>query len=148
MKRIIGVGNLLLRDEGVGVHLIEYLKHRSLPPDVELIDAAAGGFDLLEYIEGCERAVIVDAIKAEGEPGAVYKFGPGDFQTDAVTTTSLHDVALKDVFHILELKKSLPPITIFGVQPEEIAWSMELSPCIRNVLPELAEMVIKEISHA
>lgn len=148
MKRIIGVGNLLLRDEGVGVHLIEYLKQRSLPPDVELVDAAAGGFDLLEYIEGCERVVIVDAIKAEGEPGAVYRFSPGDFQTDAATTTSLHDVSLKDVFHILELKKSLPPVVVFGVQPKEIALSAELSPEIAGLLPQLAEMVIKEISHA
>ncbi len=148
MKRIIGVGNLLLRDEGVGVHLIEYLKNRSLPPDVELVDAAAGGFDLLEYIEGAEKVVIVDAIKAEGEPGAVYKFKPGDFQTDAVTTTSLHDVALKDIFHILELKKALPEVTIFGVQPKEIALSAELSPAIKNLLPRLADLVVEEISHA
>jgi hydrogenase maturation protease len=148
VKRIIGVGNLLLRDEGVGVHLIEYLREKSLPPDVELIDAAAGGFDLLEHIEGAERVVIVDAIKAEGEPGAVYKFTPADFQTDAVTTTSLHDVALKDIFHILELKKALPAITIFGVQPKEIALSAELSPVIAALLPRLADLAIEEISHA
>ncbi|MFA5100566.1 MAG: HyaD/HybD family hydrogenase maturation endopeptidase [Candidatus Omnitrophota bacterium] len=148
MKRIIGCGNLLMQDEGVGVHFIRYLQEKKLPEDVELIDGAAGGFDLLPFIQDAQRVIIVDAVKARGEPGAIYKFGPEDYETDSFPQASLHDVSLKDIFSIVKLTGPLPPITIFGVEPKAMDWGMELTDELKSVLPRLGELVLKEISHA
>jgi hydrogenase maturation protease len=145
MKKIIGCGNLLLKDEGIGVHLIEYLKSEPLPSGVELIDGATGGFDLMPHILGAEKVVIVDAIRAEGKPGDIYKFTPDDFSTDSFPKTSLHDITLKDIFQVMQKMGPLPPITIFGVQPKVMEWGMELSEEIEELLPKLSKLVIEEI---
>jgi hydrogenase maturation protease len=145
MKKIIGCGNLLLKDEGIGVHLIEYLKAKELPVDVELIDGACGGFDLLPHIQDAEKVVIVDAIKADGKPGDIYKFTPDDFSTDSFPKTSLHDITLKDLFQIMKKMGPLPQIVIFGVEPKEMNWGTELTEDIKKLLPRLSELVIEEI---
>jgi hydrogenase maturation protease len=148
MKRIIGCGNLLMQDEGIGVHLIRYLQKDKLPDDVELIDGATGGFDLLPFIQDAERVIIVDAVKGQGAPGDIYKFGPEDYETDSFPKTSLHDVCLKDIFNIVKLTGPLPSITIFGVEPKTMDWGMELTDEVKAILPRLGELVLKEISHA
>ena len=148
MKRIIGCGNLLLQDEGIGVHLIRYLQDKTLPDDVELIDGATGGFDLLTFIQDAGQVIIVDAVKGKGEPGDIYKFSPEDFETDSYPKTSLHDVCLKDIFNIVKLTGPLPPVTIFGVEPKTMDWGMELTDEVKAVLPRLGELVLKEISNA
>jgi hydrogenase maturation protease len=148
MKRIIGCGNLLLRDEGIGVHLIQYLQKKTLPDDVELVDGATGGFDLLPFIQDADKVVIVDAVSGRGEPGDIYRFGPEDFETDSVPNTSLHDVCLKDILHIVKLTGPVPPVTIFGVEPKTMDWGMELTDEVKAVLPRLSELVLEEMSHA
>jgi len=148
MKRIIGCGNLLMQDEGIGVHLIEYLKAMQIPPGVELVDGGCSGFDLLGLIQESREVVIVDAVKAGGSPGDIYKFSPDDYQTDTFPKTSLHDVSLKDIFEIVKRTGSLPRITIFGVEPKTIDWGMELTPDVGKALPRLAALVIKEIQNA
>ncbi|MCK9594558.1 MAG: HyaD/HybD family hydrogenase maturation endopeptidase [Candidatus Omnitrophica bacterium] len=148
MKRVIGCGNLLMQDEGIGVHLIEYLKGKTIPQGVELVDGGCSGFDLLGFIQESREVVIVDAVKAGGKPGDIYKFSPDDYRTDTFPKTSLHDVSLKDIFEIVKKTGNLPRITIFGVEPKTIDWGMELTPEVGEVLPRLAELVIKEIHHA
>lgn len=148
MKRIIGCGNLLLKDEGIGVHLIEYLKKKDLPEDIELVDGATAGFDLLPFFDGAEKVVIVDAIRAEGSPGAVYRFTPDDFSVESALKTSLHDITLYEIFKIAAKLGKLPTVTIFGVQPKDITWGMELSQDLKKLLPELGDLVIKEIKNA
>ena len=148
MKRIIGCGNLLLQDEGIGVHLIRYLQEAKLPDDVELIDGATGGFDLLSFIQDASRVIIVDAVKGKGKPGDIYKFGPEDFETDSYPKTSLHDVCLKDIFQIVKLTGPLPSVTIFGVEPKTMDWGMELTDEVRAALPKLGKLVLEEILNA
>ena len=148
MKRIIGCGNLLMQDEGIGVHLIRYLQDKKLPEDVELIDGATGGFDLIPFIQDAQKVIIVDAVKARGKPGEIYKFGPEDYETDSFPKTSLHDVCLKDIFQIVKLTGALPSITIFGVEPKTMNWGMELTEEVSAILPRLGELVLQEISNA
>jgi hydrogenase maturation protease len=148
MRRIIGCGNVLLQDEGIGVHLIHYLQGTRLPEDVELVDGACGGFDLLTFIQDSSRVIIVDAVKGQGKPGDIYKFGPEDFETEYFPKTSLHDVCLKDIFNIVKLTGPLPSITIFGVEPKTMDWGMELTQDVQKILPRLGELVLEEISHA
>ncbi|MDD4940759.1 MAG: HyaD/HybD family hydrogenase maturation endopeptidase [Candidatus Omnitrophica bacterium] len=148
MKRIIGCGNLLFRDEGIGVHLIRYLQDKNVPADVELVDGATGGFDLLSFIEGASKVIIVDAVKGNGSPGNIYKFGADDFEVESFPQTSLHDICLKDIFNIVKLTGVMPPVTIFGVEPKIVDWGMELTEEVKAVLPRLGELVLEEVSHA
>ncbi|GAG92591.1 unnamed protein product, partial [marine sediment metagenome] len=144
-KLIIGCGNLLLQDEGVGVHLIEYLKEKQLPKDVELVDGGTAGFDLIDFIQQAEKVVIVDAVKAGGRPGEIYCFCPEDFETANSPKTSLHDIALKDVFQIIKKLGPLPKIRIVGIEPKSIDCGTELSPELRKMLPKVSELVLREI---
>ncbi len=148
MKKIIGCGNLLLKDEGIGVHLVEYLRRFDLPDDVELVDAACDGFDIMPHLDNAEKVVIVDALQTGGKPGDIYKFGPDDFSVDTSPNTSLHDITLKEVLSLSQRLAPLPPITIFGIEPKELSLGMELTPELAKVLPRLAELVIKEIKNA
>ena len=150
VKRIIGCGNLLLRDEGVGVHLVKSLEGEKLPPGVELIDGACGGFDLLTFFEDADKVVIVDTVKAPGGvPGAVYRFTPDDFQTEEFPKTSLHDVSLHDIFSIVrQTSRKMPEIVIFGVEPLDMDWGMELTEPVAKQLPKLRELVLKEMRDA
>jgi hydrogenase maturation protease len=148
MKKIIGCGNLLLKDEGIGIHLIEYLRRVDLPADVELVDAACGGFDIMPHLDNVKKVVIVDAMQAGGKAGQIYKFGLDDFSTDTPPNMSLHDISLKDVLLLSQRLAPLPPITIFGIEPKEMKWGMELTPELEKVLPRLAELVIKEMKNA
>jgi hydrogenase maturation protease len=128
--------------------LIRHLQAVKMPADVELIDAAAGGFDLLPFITDAQRVIIVDAIKARGKPGDIYKFVPEDFEVEPFPQTSLHDVCLKDIFNIVRLTGKLPDITVFGIEPKTVDWGMDLTEEIRSILPRLGQLVLEEISHA
>lgn len=146
-KLVIGCGNLLLQDEGVGVHLIEYLKEKQLPRDVELLDGGTAGFDLIDFIQKAEKVVIVDAVKAGGRPGEIYCFGLKDFETESSPKTSLHDITLRDIFQIIRKLSPLPKIRIIGVEPKSIDCGTELSPELRKMLPKISELVLSEIEN-
>jgi hydrogenase maturation protease len=144
-KLILGCGNLLLQDEGVGVHLIEYLKGKELPPDTELLDGGTAGFALVDFIRDAEKVVIVDAVKAGGKPGEIYCFGPEDFEAEDSPKTSLHDITLKDVFAMAKKLGELPQIRIIGIEPKSIDYGLDLSPEIKQLLPKIAELAIEQI---
>ncbi|MCX7927034.1 MAG: hydrogenase maturation protease [Candidatus Omnitrophica bacterium] len=149
ITKIIGCGNLLLQDEGIGIHLINSLKMQNLPENVELVDAGCGGFDIIPHLHGIKKVVIVDAIKTEAEPGAIFKFTPEDFTVEpAPLSSSLHDICLKEVLMIAQKLGPLPPVIIFGVQPKTIDWGMSLSKELETILPRLSELVIKEALNA
>lgn len=148
MKLILGCGNLLLKDEGVGVHLVEYLRGKALPEGVELIDGGTAGFELVDFIQKAEKVVIVDAVKGGGNPGDIYCFSSEDFDTEAAPKTSLHDITLKDIFKTAQEFGPLPKIRIIGVEPKIIEYGTELSPEIKRVLPKVSELALKEILDA
>ncbi|MDH7577294.1 MAG: HyaD/HybD family hydrogenase maturation endopeptidase [Bacillota bacterium] len=146
---ILGIGNLLLKDEGVGVHAIRALAGRDLPPGVELIDGGTAGFDLLPLLVGADKIIIVDALRG-GEPaGAVYRVTPGDFRSQQQDTPiSLHDLGILQVIRSLEiLEERTPRVVIIGVEPKEIDWGMELTPEVAASLPAVLEQIEKEVKN-
>ena len=144
-KLILGCGNLLLRDEGIGVHLIEYLKDKTLPADTELLDGGTAGFELIDFLCSADKVVIVDAVKAGGRAGDIYTFGPADFETQDRPRLSLHGVSIRDIFRIVQQKGPLPNIRIIGIEPADIGPGTELSDRLKQLLPEISELVIREI---
>jgi hydrogenase maturation protease len=149
-KLVLGVGNLLLRDEGVGIHVIRALEGYQFPPDVEVVDGATAGCDLLPLFCGMEKVVIVDALQGGEPPGAVYRLTPQDFeQQSRVGAVSLHDIGIMDVLKMLELmEEQLPAVVIIGIEPGMIAVGLDLTPEVAASIPFVLELVKKEVLSA
>lgn len=151
---VLGVGNLLLKDEGFGIHVVsEMQKHRAklkVPPDVEIIDGGTLGLDLLHVIEGVDRLIVVDIINSEKPPGTTFRFRPQDIETVSAKKISFHQVTLFDVLHMAESSGKTPrDIIIIAVQPKEVNWGMELTDELKKKIPEIIKLVLKELkSHA
>lgn len=144
---VLGVGNILLRDEGVGVRVIERLKETySFPDNVELMDGATAGLDLLPFMEGASSVIIVDTVKTTEPPGSIFRFTPDDIDNKVPYKTSLHQIGMVEVFTIAEALGKKMEAVIIGIQPENMEdWGLELTPTIEAKIPELMEIVLKEL---
>jgi len=144
---IIGLGNPLRRDDGVGCRVVEELTCRGLPEGVTALDGGTGGLNLLQVLEGWKRAVIVDAADVGREPGQFVRFTPDQARlVQTADSFSLHNAGLSEVLALAKaLNRDLPKIVIFGVQPAEVGWGEGLSPAVEAALPALTDAVSKEI---
>jgi len=142
---IIGIGNLILRDEGVGVHAVRELEGRDLPPRVEVIDGGTALMDLLSVIRDAEKIIVIDALKGGGEPGTIYRVCPDDLMAEAEHPLSLHQVGLLEVLGMARQIGGDPEVVIIGVEPKEISWGMELTPEVEAKLPKVIETVLAEL---
>ncbi len=141
---IIGMGNLLCRDEGIGVHVIERMKGLELPGHVELLDIGTSTMDLISYLEGVRKLVVIDAMKAGGIPGTIYKCRPEDLLPAEDGPVSLHEIGLIETLHMARKKGLEIDTVIFGVEPKVLDWGMELSNEVKSKIPAIIEAVLKE----
>jgi len=144
---VIGVGNLLLKDEGVGVHVARELQKKSLPEGVAILDGGLGGIGLLDFFGDASKALLVDAAEMNLDTGAVVRFTPDEVRGNSIRPMfSSHDVGLLDV---LELARGLgrcpAEVVIIGIQPGEISWGTDLTPEVQASVPKAVEMVLEEI---
>lgn len=142
---VIGIGNLILRDEGLGVHVVRQLEHRELPPGVELVDGGTAAMDLLPVIHEAERIVFIDALRAGGEPGTIYRITPEDLSGETHRPLSLHQVGLLEVLGMARQLGGHGEVAIIGVEPKEISWGMELSPEVEATVPKVIDAVFEEL---
>ncbi len=142
---VIGVGNLLQKDEGVGIHAIQALEKLNLPPDVKLVDGGTSP-DIIAYTRANDKMIIIDCAKAGGQAGAIYRFRPEDLMVGKGTLTSAHEMGVPENLNLMSLTGNKPKETvIIGIEPAEIDWGMELSAALQEKLPELVKVVLKEI---
>lgn len=138
---IMGIGNYLMGDEGVGVHLAQRLAQEALPEGVDVLDGGTGGFFLMEYFENYPVVILVDATLDERPTGTIRLIEPR-FASDFPRAMSTHDIGLRDLVEGLAILGKLPQIYLFAVsiaqvQPQQI----ELSPEIEQIMPDLLEQV-------
>lgn len=146
---IIGVGNLLMGDDGIGIHAVEALRQESLPSNVQVFDAATRAFDALEYMDGADRAIIVDAYKKNGVPGSIYRFAfnPESGVFEESLNLSMHDINFIDALKVGRGIYELPPeIVIIGIEPEMLECHLGLSAKLSGALPRIIEAITSEIS--
>jgi hydrogenase maturation protease len=144
---VLGVGNLLLSDEGVGVHVVKRLSEMSLPPDVEVVEGGVEGLGLMNVIMGASRLIVIDAVKAGGAPGSIYRFGPEELTLHADDSKiSIHEIGILEVIRLSDLLGHVPKTTVIGVEPKSIETGMELSVEIRKKIPRIIELVLGELS--
>ncbi|MCK4778493.1 MAG: HyaD/HybD family hydrogenase maturation endopeptidase [Actinomycetia bacterium] len=151
MKKIVvlGIGNILLKDEGIGIRVIEELQKEKFPPQVEIIDGGTGGLNLLSNIDRADVMIVVDCVQGGGEPGDIYEFKPEDIdkQNSGWAIKSLHDIGFLDVLNMSSFmnKKEGPETIIFGVEPLEIESGIGLNEVVEKKIPRLKELVREEI---
>jgi len=146
---IVGVGNPLARDEGLGPRAIALLAERCLPDGVEAIDA---GTDLLAAIgdlEGAERVILIDAVRTGHEPGTIHRFTLDDLlekAADGAEWRSAHDLTVVAAVRLAEAAGTrLPPTVVVGVEPGQVALGEGLTPPVEAALDRLIETVLAEI---
>ena len=146
---ILGLGNPILSDDGVGFRVAEELKGRLNKQVITVMEASAAGLDLLDLLAGYNRAIIIDAIKTkEGKVGQVYRLEPGEFETTQHAATP-HDVNFATALELgKRLGLALPQqIIIFAIEVENVSsFSEECTPKVRDAIPVCVEMVIEELN--
>ena len=143
-KFVLGIGNVLLRDEGIGCHVVHALEGIPLP-DVEIVDGGTCP-DVLQLLEDADKLVIVDAVKGGGTPGQIYRFHLEDITLEQKPFLSLHDVGLVDNLMLMKFWHSVGEAVIIGVEPKQVDWGLELSPELREKMPQIIETILAELS--
>ncbi|MFC2053280.1 hydrogenase maturation protease [Chloroflexota bacterium] len=145
---VIGFGNLLLKDEGVGIHIIQSFREMALADNSKLVIMDGGTCPDILYLlpEGVGKLIIVDAVKGGGMPGDIYRFTPNDFTFSRMTITSVHQLGIAEGLRGLELLDANPKeVIIIGVEPKEVGWGLEISPELKEILPQVVDLLVKEI---
>ena len=143
---ILGIGNYLMGDEGIGVHIAERLQMETLPTEVDVLDGGTGGFHLLEYFELYPNVILIDATLDSNPPGTIRLIKP-KFAKDFPQAMSTHDIGLKDMVSALQIMGTIPDIDLFVVSIESIQQQgITLTSEVEAVVPLVMDKV-KELMH-
>ena len=144
---VLGIGNLLLKDEGVGVRTITLFESDySFGPDIVCLDGGTSGLSLLSYIKDYTHIIIVDALRSQGPPGTVVRVPKEKLQSfPALSHTSAHQIGLKDLLAIAKFEGLDPEISVIGVIPKDMSAGMELTPEVQRALPLATEAIREEL---
>ena len=144
---VIGAGNILMGDDGVGVAVVEAIRRAGAPEHVELYDAGTALQDVLPHVDRCERVVLVDCCRAGGAPGTVYRavYSPEGWDGGPMGD-SLHDLNAVQALRMHELARgALGEVILIGVEPADVSLRMGLSPELEERLPAIVSKVMDEL---
>jgi hydrogenase maturation protease len=144
---VLGLGNLLRRDEGLGIRAMERLQDRyTLPAWVQLIDGGTLGLDLLSYLEEAERVLILDAVLTDGPPGTLLRAAGDEVPAFFGMRTSPHEIALADLLAVMRLRGTEPrELVVWGMQPAALELGWELSQPVASGLDALVDAAAAEL---
>jgi hydrogenase maturation protease len=140
---VMGVGNYLMGDEGIGVHVIQEMARRELPEYVDILDGGTGGFLLLNCFEAYSTVIFIDATMDGKETGTISLIRP-KFAADFPSALSVHDVGLKDMIEAVYLMDKVPDIHLFTVSINEIIpMTLELNPKVKESIPKIIDNILR-----
>lgn len=143
---ILGVGNLLLSDEGVGVHVVKELMKMDLPHDISIVEGGTEGFGLLNIITETDRLIVIDAVKGGASPGSIYRFEIDEIQNcPSGFKTSIHQIGILEVLNLSRLIGKSPRTTVIGIEPKSLEMGMELSSEVKEKIPRIITLILEEI---
>jgi hydrogenase maturation protease len=145
---VLGIGNVLMGDEGVGVHAVRRLEREALPPHVRVVDGGTGGFHLLSYLSDFDTVVMIDATM-DGQPAGTVSVTRPRYASDFPRTLSAHDIGLRDLVESAALLRSLPTIHLVTVsidtmQPMELSLSASIEAALPGVIDEVRRLVERD----
>ena len=142
---VLGLGNTIMTDDGIGPKVIEQLAKCTLMEDVSLLDGGTLGLDLLPYLEGIKRLIIVDAVELAQSPGTVVMLTGDQVPIALETKLSPHQMGMKDLLAVARLMGQLPDeIILIGIQPADLEMGTELTPEVAAALPQ-AEKLVRQL---
>jgi hydrogenase maturation protease len=147
---VLGVGNILLHDEGVGVKAVDKLQAEyDFSDNVQLFDGGTLGLRLLDPISEADHLIVVDCVRYGHPPGTLYRFSIEDFEKRVTFKNSLHQLDLVETLAFAEIVGNRPTTVVVGIEPENISpWGMELTEVVQARLGEMCAKVLEEIAAA
>ncbi|MCX7853970.1 MAG: HyaD/HybD family hydrogenase maturation endopeptidase [Caldilineales bacterium] len=144
---VLGLGNILLGDEGLGVRAVERLQARfHFPEEVQVMDGGVAGLDLLPYLEGVTHLLVVDAVRMGAEPGTLVRLEGESLPLGLPMKLSVHQVGLHELLLLAHLQEILPPrVVVWGMEPAALEPGLELSPAVEAGLEGLVQAVADEL---
>jgi hydrogenase maturation protease len=142
---VLGLGNVIMGDEGVGVHVVQALEKHALPAGVECLDGGTGGFILLEPLQNADRIILIDAAADGNPPGTVTRTTPR-FSRDYPPTLTAHDIGVKDLLDAFYMQGGMREVVLYAVaiDPRQPI-AMELSPACRKAAAEAEARILGEL---
>ncbi|HNX92932.1 MAG TPA: HyaD/HybD family hydrogenase maturation endopeptidase [Syntrophomonas sp.] len=139
---VLGLGNPLFQDEGLGIHMISQLMQQAINERVELVDGGTDALALLNVVEETDHLLVIDAVDGDHPPGTVRKLSGRDIPLLVTGRMSVHQIGFQETLALAALRDRFPQhLVLFGVQPQCLDWGTELSPPVMNALPELTAQV-------
>jgi hydrogenase maturation protease len=144
---LIGLGNILLKDEGVGVHVVNAIRERyTFSPEIQIIDGGTLGLDLLPFFEGKREILIIDAVDFRKEPGHIGMLENDAIPSELFSKLSVHHIGLSDVLFAAKLKDLTPAkLCLIGIQPQSLEVGLEMTDCIRDKMEDVIALAIKKL---
>jgi hydrogenase maturation protease len=145
---ILGVGNILLADEGFGVHFIRWFSERYKPSDsIRMIDGGTLGYALIDIICNCDNLIVIDVLKAKDTPGSIYRFNTGEMQAHMPPPTTAHEVTFFDVLFKVELMDELPQTLFLCIVPQDYGeMNLEMTASMCEKFPVMEKFLLEELS--
>lgn len=146
---ILGIGNLLLRDEGFGVHTVQYLENNySFPDCVEIQDVGTAGIYMSPFLEECDPVLVIDVVDIEGEPGSFHFYTLADVKAgNFQTRMSPHQLGMLEILEVCKLRDAAPEtVDFYTIIPHELVESVELSDVAAARVVEVADMILKRLA--
>jgi hydrogenase maturation protease len=144
---ILGLGNLLLRDEGLGIRALELLQDRyELPQNIDCVDGGVLGLELMAHVEGRTHLLAIDAVQTGQAPGTLVRLEGEEVPKSLTFKLSMHQVTFADILALSALRGTLPPrLVVWGMVPAILETGVELSPVVAAQLRGLVEAVVGEL---
>lgn len=143
---VMGVGNILLTDEGAGIHAVKDLMTEEWPDTVEFLDAGTSTRDLFHRLSNYRHLLVLDIVKSGKSPGAVTCFSESDLNRDGFQRMSMHDLDVFDALDMAELFGHRPLLRLVGIEPENYTdWSTDMTPRLQAALETFKDAARREI---
>jgi hydrogenase maturation protease len=146
---VLGIGNLLIGDEGVGCRTVEELSRRySLPPEVECVDGGTAGFELLAMLDSKEHVILIDALRSDREPGTVVMVEGEHVPKAFLARTTPHQLGICDVLAAAQLTETMPKhLTLYGIEPKHLDVGIGLSSEVEAGMEKTIGAVVAQLRH-
>jgi len=142
---VLGVGNILMMDEGIGVHAVHELLKEEWQEEIDLIDGGTFTQDICYLFVEYEKILVLDIVMGGKTAGTIYRLTENDLRQNRKQTLSLHDIDLLDSISMARMAGKIPELHVLGIEPESIDWSMELTPTLTRLFPHYVELARQEI---
>jgi hydrogenase maturation protease len=147
---IVGIGNIIMMDEGIGVYAIRELEKLNLPSTVTILDAGTDVFKIMSCEQNFDMVIIVDAVQKKDIPGTIHRMSLDEIETEP-TQNNLHQISFVEALGLMKLSSSNiknAKVILYGIEPETITFGVGLSPMVQRSLNLLIDIILNEIENA